>query len=102
MKDLLVSDVEREMERFCADGPTVEEVAVAVKYLKKHRREQDATSKASITARLREMEDYVKDGVDYGYDYAAVLDGIDAACIKEIGRRLNSGSRFITVYTEVD
>lgn len=102
MKDLLVSDVEREMERFCADGPTAEEVAVAVKYLKKHRREQDALSEASITARLREMEDYVKDGVDYGYDYAAVLDGIDAACIKEIGRRLNSGSRFITVYTEVD
>ena len=100
MKELLVADVEREMERFCSGGPTEEEVAVAVKYLAKHRGEQEAQTAASIIAQRYQMENYVSGGVDYGYDYASVLESIDAAYIKEIGRRLCSGSRFITVYTE--
>lgn len=100
LRDLLVNDVYEELGRMCEYGPSEKEMDVAVKYLKKRHSEKTAADRSNIQHQLDNLKGYVRFGTDFGYDYNGVVDGITAADIRKLARKIASGNRMTAVYTE--
>lgn len=100
LKDILLKDIEEEMERMCATGPTEEEMDVAVKYFIKRHGETRSRIANSVAQQLDQMECFVKYGIDYDYDYGSVIRSISSRDIQKLARQISSGDRMISVYVE--
>lgn len=100
LRDILLSDIENEMERFCSDGPTAKEMDAAVKYLIKHGNERDRRNENSVVSKLDKLISYVRYGIEFDYDRTAVLSSIKPSDVRKMARKISSGDRFISVYTE--
>ena len=100
MRDLLLGDLKDELERMCKEGPTGQEMEVAVKYLVKHHYEAQEQISRSIGSQLNQMEDYVRFGKPYGYDYEKVVRSIKSGQVRTLARRIASSDLLLEVYTE--
>ena len=100
MRDILVSDVEAEMARMCADGPTSEEMELAAKYLVKHHREEEARIARSLSLQEDRMLRFVRWGTPYGYDYERLVLSLKPSDIRSLARRIAAGDRLIKIYNE--
>ena len=100
MRDLLVSDVEAEMARMCADGPTAEEMELAAKYLVKHHREEEDRTARSLSLQEDRMLRFVRWGTPYGYDYESLVLSLKPSDIRSLARRIAAGDRLIKIYNE--
>ena len=100
MRELLVSDVEAEMARMCADGPTSEDMELAAKYLVKHHREEEARIARSLSLQEDRMLRFVRWGTPYGYDYERLVLSLKPSDIRNLARRIAAGDRLILVYNE--
>ena len=100
MRDILLADVTDELGRMCKDGPTPQEMELAVKYLVKHRAEQEKLIAKSLASQEIQMQSYVRWGTPYGYDYEALVRKLKAGDIKAMSRRIAGGTRLFEVYDE--
>ena len=100
MRDLLLGDLQDELERMCADGPTPQEMDFAVKYLVKHYYEKEDKVARSLAMQLGRMVDRVETGIPYGYDYEKVVTSLQPSDIRDLARRISSGDLLLTVYNE--
>ena len=100
MRFQLLSDVRDELARMCADGPTAEEMDLAVKYLVKHRKEQEDRIARSVSLQEDQMVGFVRWGTPYGYDYERIVRSLKASDIRALARRVAGGDKFVKVYSE--
>lgn len=100
LRDRLVLDVDEEMARMASEGPTAEEMDLAVKYLVKHNAELDARNASSVGWKLSQMADYLRHGIEYDYDYPSEIAKVDAALIRKIASKLYHSDRLTAVYSE--
>jgi len=100
LREILLKDVEDVMEDICKNGPTGKEVTEAVKFWTKYYGERKARIANSINAQLQQAEGFVCYGIDYDYDYAAVLASVTPSYIRKLARKISSGDRLVEVYTE--
>lgn len=100
MKEILLKDVSDELERMAKDGPTSQEMELAVKYLVKHRAEEDKRVSKSLALQELQVLSLIRWGIPYGYDYESIVRAVKPGEIQAMARRLASGSKLIEVYTE--
>ena len=100
MRDIVLKDVEDEMARMCADGPTAEEMELAVKYLVKARGEKDARIARSVISQQDQMLSFVRWGTPYGYDYAKIVRSLKPVHIKAMAKHIAKGTVIVQVYSE--
>ena len=100
LRDLLLSDLKDELERMCKDGPTDQEMEVAVKYLVKHHYESKEQISRSVGSQLNQMEEYVRFGKSYGYDYEKVVRAIKPCQVRAMARKIASGDLLLEVFNE--
>ena len=100
MKDIVLKDVEDGMARMCAEGPTAEEMELAVKYLVKARGEKEARIARSVISQQDRMLSFVRWGTPYGYDYAKLVRSIKPAHIKAMAKHIAKGTVIVQVYSE--
>ena len=100
VRDLVLADVQEEMDRMCADGPTAEEMELAVKYLVKHDSEKKARIARSLSLQEEQMSAYVRWGLPYDYDYEKLVRSLKPADIRSLARKISGGKRLVTVYNE--
>ena len=100
LREQLLGDVRDELARMCADGPTREEMDLAVKYLVKHHAEQEDRIARSVSLQEDRMTSYVRWGTPYGYDYARLVRSLRPADVRKQARRIAGGDRLVKVYSE--
>ena len=100
VRDLVLSDVRDEMARMCADGPTAEEMDLAVKYLVKHHEEQEDRIARFVSLQEDRMVEFVRWGTPYGYDYERLVRSLKPSDIRTRARRIAAGDRLVKVYNE--
>jgi zinc protease len=100
IRDLLLSDVQEELARMCADGPTPEELDLAVKYLVKHHDEQEDRIARSVSLQEDRMVGFVRWGTPYGYDYEKLVRSLRCTDIRALARRITGGDKIVEVYNE--
>ena len=100
MRGILLKDIQDEMDRMCKDGPEAQEMELAVKYLVKHRAEEENRISKSISAQEDRMLRFVRWGIPYGYDYESLVRAVKPGEIRSIARRIASGNKLVEVYTE--
>ena len=100
LKEILLQDVQDVLDKMCAEGPTAEEMDLAVKYLVKHNAEKEAQIARSLGAQEDQMLSYVRWGTPYGYDYEKLIRSIKASDVRAMARHISAGNAFIQVYTE--
>ena len=100
VRDLVLSDVRDEMARMCADGPTAEEMDLAVKYLVKHHEEQEDRIARFVSLQEDRMVEFVRWGTPYGYDYERLVRSLKPSDIRTLARRIAAGDRLVKVYNE--
>ena len=100
LRDQLVKDVDTELARMAKDGPGAEEMELALKYFVKHHAEVEARNANSVGARLSEMTDCVKHGIDFGYDYTAAISEVSPSLVRKLAARLYHSDRLTAVYSE--
>lgn len=100
LKDILLGDIEEEMGRMIQTGPSAAEMDVAVKYLIKRYNEVKHRIANSVALQLSQTVDFVKNGVDFDYDYESVIRSISAKDIQNLASAISSGDRMISVYVE--
>ena len=100
MRRRLLEDVREELARMCVDGPTREEMDLAVKYLVKHHDEEEARISRSVSLQEDRMVEFVLRGTPYGYDYERLVRSLKASDIRGLARRIAAGDRIVKVYSE--
>jgi zinc protease len=100
LRDLLLGDLDSELERMCKEGPTAQEMERAVKYLVKHHYESQEQISRSVGSQLDQMENYIRLGTPYGYDYEKVVKSIKASDVRALARRVAAGDLVLTIYSE--
>ena len=100
LKEILLQDVQNVLDKMCEEGPTAEEMDLAVKYLVKHNAEKQAQIARSLSAQEDQMLSYVRWGTPYGYDYEKLIRSIKALDVRAMARHISAGNAFIQVYTE--
>ena len=100
MRYLLLSDVQEELARMCADGPTPEEMDLAVRYLVKHHDEQEDRIARSVSLQEDRMVEFVRWGTPYGYDYEKLVRSLKSSDIRAFARRVSGGDKIVKVYNE--
>lgn len=100
MEEILLKDVEEELQRMAAAGPTAAEMGAARKYLIKHEKEFRPRLSSSVGLQLSELELYSRCGIDYDYDYARVVRSVKAKDVRNLARKIGAEGRLISVYTE--
>ena len=100
VRDLVLADVQEEMDRMCADGPTAEEMELAVKYLVKHDSEKKARIARSLSLQEEQMSAYVRWGLPYDCDYEKLVRSLKPADIRSLARKISGGKRLVMVYNE--
>ena len=100
MRELLLGDLEDELMRMCKEGPTAEEMEHAVKYLVKHHYESVEQVSRSVSAQMNQMEEYIRFGTPYGYDYESVVKKIKASDVRTLARKVAAGDLLLTIYSE--
>ena len=100
LKEILLQDVQDVLDKMCAEGPTAEEMELAVKYLVKHNAEREAQIARSLGAQEDQMQSYVRWGTPYGYDYEKVVRSVKPSDVRAMARHISAGNAFIQVYTE--
>ena len=100
MTEVLLQDVKTVMDDICANGPTVQEMEVAAKYLAKRRGEVEHRVSMSVGMQRDRLINTVLWGRDYEYDYKSVIAGIKADDVRKLAKKLSSGSTLVEVYTE--
>lgn len=100
LRDVLLQDVHDLMDQMCADGPSAEEMAMAVKYLVKRDAEIKEKRRGSVAAQNDRMMDFVRHG-DKDYDYAALVRSITPEEVRSLALSTRSGARFEAIYEEL-
>ena len=100
LREMLLQDVQDVLDKMCKEGPTAEEMELAVKYLVKHDAEKEALAKRSLSTQEDRMLSYVRWGTPYGYDYEGVVRSVKASDVRAMARHIAAGNAFIQVYTE--
>ena len=100
LEEILVKDVEEELARMAADGPTEAEMEAARKYLVKHEVEMRPRIAASAGIQLSQLERYGRYGIDYGYDYARVVKSVKAKDVRRLARQIGVNGKLFAIYTE--
>ena len=100
MKEILLADIQAEMDRMCKDGPSQEEMDLALKYLVKHHYETEARIARSLPSQENRMLQWVRWGRTYGYDAEKIYRSISAKEIRKLARKINSGRKAVLVYEE--
>ena len=100
LEEILLKDVEEEIARMTAAGPTEAEMDAARKYLIKHEVEFRPRLAASSGLQLSELELYSRYGIDYGYDYARVVRSVKAKDVRKLARKIGANGKLIATYTE--
>ena len=100
MEEILLKDVEEEIARMAATGPTSAELDAARKYLIKREKEMRPRIAASAGIQLSQLERYSRYGVDYGYDYARVVKSVKAKDVRKLARKIGVNGELFAIYTE--
>ena len=100
LRELLLADLQDELDLMCKEGPTALEMERAVKYLVKHYNESQEQILRSVGSQLDQMENYIRFGTPYGYDYEKVIQSIKASDVRALARRIAAGDLILKVYTE--
>jgi len=100
LREILLNDVKEEMERMSQNGPTPQEMDLAKKYLAKAHAERQVVVANSTARMMDQLVAWAENGIDYDYDYNAVLSSISASDIQSLATRLFKGNKFIAVYSE--
>ena len=100
LREIVLKDVQDVLDQMGSEGPTAEEMDLAVKYLVKHDAEKEAQASRSLSAQEDRMLSYVRWGTPYGYDYGKVVRSVKASDVRSMARHIAGGNAFIQVYTE--
>ena len=100
MEELLLRDVEEELQRLATAGPTAAEMDAARKYLIKREIEMRPRIASSVSAQLSQLQGYALHGLDYDYDYAAVVRSVTPREIRRLARKIGASGKLFGVYTE--
>lgn len=100
MTDILVRDVQDLIDDLCANGPTEEEMDMAVKYLIKADAERKQKLADMLNVRLGKFRDHIVHGTPYGHDYEKTIRSLKAKDIRKLAAKVNEGNRFIAIYRE--
>ena len=100
MRDLLLGDLQDELDCMCKSGPTEQEMEHAVKYLVKHYYEAQDQRACSVGLQLDQMEEFVRFGTPYGYDYEKAVRSIKPCHIRHLARKINAGRKAVLIYEE--
>ena len=100
LKEILLQDVQDVLEQMGSQGPTAEEMDLAVKYLVKHNAEKEAQIARSLSAQEDRMLSYVRWGTPYGYDYEKIVRSVKASDVRSMAKHIAGGNTLTQVYTE--
>jgi len=100
MTDILVKDVQELIDDLCVNGPTEEEMDMAVRYLIKAEAEREQKLADMINVRLGKFRDHIVHGTPYGHNYEKTIKKLKAKDIQKLAVKVNGGNRFIAIYTE--
>lgn len=101
LRDTLLGDVQRQIERLAAEAPSEQEVNEAMLYFKKLGAERRARSEKSTTYWLDRMRALYFDGVDPDRDNEAVFTAVTPEAVRKLTKEiLSQGNRFTAVFTQ--
>lgn len=100
LREIVLQDVKDVLDQMGSEGPTAEEMDLAVKYLVKHNAEKEAQVARSLSAQEDRMLSYVRWGTPYGYDYEKIVRSVKASDVRSMARHIAGGNTLIQVYTE--
>lgn len=100
MTDLLVGDVKDVIADMAKNGPTAEEMDLARKYIRKRHGEVERRTAMSMVLQQDRLVYTVLWNRDFDCDYDALLDGIKACEVRNLARKLSSGTSIIEIYNE--
>lgn len=100
MTNILLGDVKDVMADMAKDGPTAEEMDLALKYIRKRHGEVERRTAMSLGQQHDRLMLAVLWKRDFDCDYDALLDSIKASEVRDLARSFVKGTTIVEVYTE--
>ena len=100
LSEILLKDCQDLIDDICENGPSELEIENAAKYLVKAHGEKKQRYANNLGTRLGERSGLILYGTPFDYDYESVIKKIGASDIKKLARKVNNGTRLISIYRE--
>ena len=100
MEEILLKDCQDLIDDLCINGPTANEMDEAVKYLIKANNERKVRNKNLINIRLMNKKACIANGLPLEYDYDKLIKEVTAKDVQKLAKKINNGTRFISIYRE--
>ncbi len=100
ISEVLLKDCQDLIDDLCTNGPSETELENAVKYLIKAQGEKKQRYANNLGTRLGERSALILYGTPFDYDYESIIGKIGTNDIKKLARKVNNGTRLISIYRE--